>query len=72
MHRTMTGRYVNGSAPSASEPCAVRFSLMSATLNRHALVQEFIPNDDEQRLYALVSETANPPAFMLSQPASAS
>ncbi len=24
--------------------------------NRHALVQEFIPNDDEQRLYALVSE----------------
>lgn len=24
--------------------------------NRHALVQEFIPNDDEQRLYVLVSE----------------
>ncbi len=24
--------------------------------NRHAMVQEFIPNDDEQRLYALVSE----------------
>jgi hypothetical protein len=24
--------------------------------NRHALVQEFIPNVDEQRLYALVSE----------------
>ena len=24
--------------------------------NRHALVQEFIPNDDEQRLYELVSE----------------
>ncbi len=24
--------------------------------NRHALVQEFIPNEDEQRLYALVSE----------------
>ncbi len=24
--------------------------------NRHAMVQEFIPNDDEQRLYVLVSE----------------
>ena len=24
--------------------------------NRHAMVQEFIPNDDEQRLYAMVSE----------------
>ena len=29
--------------------------------NRHALVQEFIPNDDEQRLYALVSEYLQSP-----------
>jgi len=29
--------------------------------NRHALVQEFIPNADEQRLYALVSEYLQSP-----------
>jgi SNF2 family DNA or RNA helicase len=29
--------------------------------NRHALVQEFIPNDDEQRLYMLVSEYLQSP-----------
>jgi superfamily II DNA or RNA helicase len=29
--------------------------------NRHALVQEFIPNDDEQRLYSLVSEYLQSP-----------
>ena len=29
--------------------------------NRHALVQEFIPNDDEQRLYVLVSEYLQSP-----------
>jgi superfamily II DNA or RNA helicase len=29
--------------------------------NRHALVQEFIPNDDEQKLYALVSEYLQSP-----------
>jgi superfamily II DNA or RNA helicase len=29
--------------------------------NRHALVQEFIPNDDEQRLYAVVSEYLQSP-----------
>jgi superfamily II DNA or RNA helicase len=29
--------------------------------NRHALVQEFIPNDDEQQLYALVSEYLQSP-----------
>lgn len=29
--------------------------------NRHALVQEFTPNDDEQRLYALVSEYLQSP-----------
>jgi SNF2 family DNA or RNA helicase len=29
--------------------------------NRHALVQEFIPNEDEQRLYAVVSEYLQSP-----------
>ena len=29
--------------------------------NRHALVQEFIPNEDEQRLYSLVSEYLQSP-----------
>jgi superfamily II DNA or RNA helicase len=29
--------------------------------NRHALVQEFIPNEDEQKLYALVSEYLQSP-----------
>ena len=29
--------------------------------NRHALVQEFVPNDDEQSLYALVSEYLQSP-----------
>jgi SNF2 family DNA or RNA helicase len=29
--------------------------------NRHAIVQEFIPNDDERRLYALVSEYLQSP-----------
>lgn len=29
--------------------------------NRHALIQEFVPNDDEQKLYALVSEYLQSP-----------
>lgn len=39
--------------------------------NRHALVQEFLPSDDEQRLYDLVSEYLQRPKLYALRPVSA-
>ena len=40
--------------------------------NRHAIVQEFVPSADEQRLYDLVSEYLQRPTLTLCRPASVS
>jgi len=52
----------SGSSPSAKEPCGVSTGIRSYT-NRHALVQEFVPSPDEQRLYDLVSDYLQRPTL---------